>query len=327
MLPSNNSSNPRVAIIVPVYNVEAYIAECLKSLKNQTYEDITFIIVNDGTKDNSANIIKSTIKSDGRFVLLEQENKGLCSARNLGIEYICNHPELKIEYISFVDSDDYISLDYAERLATALTTSNADCALCAYHPFTKHKTQTKFKQLFARTMTSEEYAAHYFQIDENLNPVPADPFTSLFLNNRMFRWTTVSHLRFNERLRACEDQDYNIRSLPTIKSATLVPFYGFFYRKRASSLSNDSTVKSQDLLAYECLFSDKTQFSQLIQRGIERNYIKQMFQFTMSNIANFGNTHQRKDLLEDITRRIEKINISNLDKITQKKQQFLPETD
>ena len=94
----------KVSVIVPVYNVEDYIEKCLNSLVNQTLEDIEIIIVNDGSKDNSENIIKSFLsRYPQKIKYLKKENGGLSDARNYGLKYATG------EYISFVDSDDYIT--------------------------------------------------------------------------------------------------------------------------------------------------------------------------------------------------------------------------
>ena len=95
---------PKVSVIVPVYNVEKYLKQCLDSIVNQTYKNLEIIIVNDGTKDNSMKIVEEYLQ-DKRIKVINKENGGLSSARNRGIE------EATGEYISFVDSDDYIDLN------------------------------------------------------------------------------------------------------------------------------------------------------------------------------------------------------------------------
>ena len=89
-----------ISVIVPVYNVEEYLEECLESIKRQTYTDIEVILVNDGSTDRSKEICERYCEKDSRFKLVNQENKGLSGARNRGML------ESKGEFISFVDSDD-----------------------------------------------------------------------------------------------------------------------------------------------------------------------------------------------------------------------------
>lgn len=92
---------PKVSVIVPFYNVEGYIEKCLETLVNQTLQDIEIILVNDGSKDRSVNIVKKFQRNyPEKIVYLEKENGGLSDARNYAIPYA------KGEYIAFLDSDD-----------------------------------------------------------------------------------------------------------------------------------------------------------------------------------------------------------------------------
>ena len=99
-----------ISVIVPVYNVEEYLEECLESIKRQTYTDIEVILVNDGSIDRSKEICERYCEKDSRFKLVSQENKGQSVARNLGMA------ESKGEFISFVDSDDVLKEDMLEQL-------------------------------------------------------------------------------------------------------------------------------------------------------------------------------------------------------------------
>lgn len=98
--------NPLISVIVPVYNVEDYVAECLESIIDQSYQNLEIIIVNDGAEDGSAEICREYTARDNRIVFLEKENGGLSSARNFGLDHATG------DYISFVDSDDFIHEDY-----------------------------------------------------------------------------------------------------------------------------------------------------------------------------------------------------------------------
>ena len=91
----------KVSVIIPVYNVEKYIRQCLESVTNQTLKDIEIIVVNDGTKDNSMKIVEEYL-SDERMKIINKENGGLSSARNAGIK------ATQGKYICFIDSDDFI---------------------------------------------------------------------------------------------------------------------------------------------------------------------------------------------------------------------------
>ena len=99
-----------ISVIVPIYNVAPYLAQCLDSLQRQTYSDMQVVLVNDGSTDDSPAIAHRYVQQDKRFILVNQANGGLSAARNTGLEHA------KGEYVTFVDSDDYIDDDYLATL-------------------------------------------------------------------------------------------------------------------------------------------------------------------------------------------------------------------
>ena len=117
---------PLISVIVPVYNVEKYIGKCLESICCQTYSNLEIIVVNDGSTDNSRQIVLQWTEKDKRIVFLEQQNSGVSVARNLGIE------KAHGEYIAFVDSDDYIADNMYMELYHLLKKSNCNMVVCGY---------------------------------------------------------------------------------------------------------------------------------------------------------------------------------------------------
>lgn len=116
----------KVSVIVPVYNVEKYLNRCLNSLVKQTLKDIEIIVVNDGSPDNSSDIILKYVKKYKNVVYYNKENGGLSDARNFGIEHANG------EYIAFVDSDDYVDKDMLKKLYNKASSSNFDIVCCNF---------------------------------------------------------------------------------------------------------------------------------------------------------------------------------------------------
>ena len=110
----------KYSIIVPIYNVEEYLEECIESLINQTYTNIEIVLVNDGTKDNSGKICEKYAKKDPRIKYIIKKNGGLSSARNEGLKHITG------DYIIFVDSDDYVSTKLCEIINKIIVEEKAD---------------------------------------------------------------------------------------------------------------------------------------------------------------------------------------------------------
>ena len=121
--------NELISIIVPIYNVEKYLRQCLDSIMNQTYRNCECLLIHDGSSDNSEDICREYVSKDSRFRYFEKENGGVSSARNLGIEHS------KGEYITFIDSDDWVDSDYLEVLYNSLVDERADIAISTYKQF------------------------------------------------------------------------------------------------------------------------------------------------------------------------------------------------
>ena len=114
-----------ISVIIPVYGVEKYIHQCLDSIINQSYKNLEIIVINDGTRDRSDEIAKEYAQKDSRIRIYDYENGGLSVARNRGLDLA------KGDYISFVDSDDWLHPDFYMKLAGALETNDADIAKCS----------------------------------------------------------------------------------------------------------------------------------------------------------------------------------------------------
>lgn len=118
-----------VSIIVPCYNVAAYLDQCMESLTGQSMEDIEIICVNDGSSDRTAEILREWRNRDRRVRIIDQKNSGVSAARNSGMEAAAG------TYIGFVDPDDMVERNMFQRLFTAAAEKDADVAVCGYHEF------------------------------------------------------------------------------------------------------------------------------------------------------------------------------------------------
>lgn len=113
-----------VSIIVPIYNTEQYLDECIKSMVEQTYRNLEIILIDDGSGDKSGNICKAWAEKDERIRYIYQENRGVGAARNRGLQ------EAHGEYLSFVDADDMICETFCRQMADILLSKNADIVYC-----------------------------------------------------------------------------------------------------------------------------------------------------------------------------------------------------
>lgn len=221
-----------ISVIVPVYNVEEYLEECLESIKRQTYTDIEVILVNDGSTDRSKEICERYCEKDSRFKLVNQENKGLSGARNRGML------ESKGEFISFVDSDDVLKEDMLEQLMKQMTSEDIDIVECWY---TNEKQELE--------LSTPKNVKTIFQGDskEALVSLCKDNIVRLNAVAKLFRRQVIVNFPFLEGL-FYEDVYGGIGILKHIRKMVKINYIGYYYRVRQGSIMNrEFNIKNLDL--------------------------------------------------------------------------------
>lgn len=141
------NEQPLISIIVPVYNVEQYLAQCLDSILNQTYQNIEIICVNDGSSDNSLEILYEYTKHDLRVKVINKENRGVSEARNSGLKISDG------DLLMFVDADDWIEADTCEKAVTAMNNHQADVVMWSY--VSEYGNASNLKEIFKQDCTFE----------------------------------------------------------------------------------------------------------------------------------------------------------------------------
>lgn len=148
---SQKNQSTKVSVIVPAYNVEKYIEKCIMSILGQTYSNLELIVVNDGSLDQTPQIIDTLAARDSRLVVIHKENGGVSAARNSGMN-ACSG-----EYVAFVDGDDYLAPDYLEYMLWLAEQTNADFCL-SRNSFT-HKGEAQVKNDWVEVLSPEDATA------------------------------------------------------------------------------------------------------------------------------------------------------------------------
>ena len=215
----------KISVIVPVYNVQKYIDNCLKSLVTQTIKDIEIIIVNDGSEDNSEKIIEKYVrKYPSKIKYFEKENGGLSSARNYGLEYATG------EYIAFLDSDDYVDCKMYEEMYNLAKKENADMVECDFIWEWKYG-----KKVF------DKRKKHKNKTDMMKRP-------RVVAWNKIYKREILNKykIRFPEGL-IYEDIEFFYKLLPYLNKISYINKYFVHYTQREDSLSNRQTTKIEDI--------------------------------------------------------------------------------
>lgn len=214
---------PLITIIIPVYNVEKYLKDCLDSVINQTYKNFEVICVNDGSTDNCPEILKRYQEKDSRFNVITQTNKGLAAARNAALEYING------EYFYYLDSDDYIHPQTLELLYNAIKDGDFDLASCGFGKTTKMYKDNNFVNVDSRVE---------FEIIQN----PLERFTRLKSGISPSVWTNLyktekfKDIRFAEGYE-WEDVFYTVQCFHRISQLKYLDLKLYQYRKNPDSIS------------------------------------------------------------------------------------------
>ena len=232
---AENYEGPKISVIVPVYNVEEYLDECLDSIINQTLKDIEIICVNDGSTDNSLSILESYEKLDERIKVLSKENGGQSSARNLGME------NSKGDFIYFADSDDYLELNALEKLYHISSLLDLDILI--------------FKQLIFEDETYEKFTSDYYQMSF-LKPYMGKIFDintfgeeildiAVSPPSKLFKRSLISSIKFPEGL-IFEDNLFFAEAMLKAKRVSFLDKHFYNRRIRNDSTTTNKTIKFAD---------------------------------------------------------------------------------
>ena len=211
----------KVSVIVPVYNVEKYLNKCLDSLVNQTLNDIEIIIVNDGSPDNSQNIIDEYVKRYPKLVnSFIKENGGQGSARNLGLDHATG------EYISFVDSDDWLDLNTLEEMYNLAHQNKSDIVVCDMIDHYEDGSSKEFN--------CTKYTSVY-----EVTPSAC---------NKIFKRSIIGNIRF---LNGEWYEDFNFTTkllMLDVKIDTISKCFYHCHARRISTMNNNNSLKNLDII-------------------------------------------------------------------------------
>ena len=229
---------PKISVIIPVYNVEDYLRQCLDSVINQTLDDIEIICVNDGSTDSSPDILEEYSRKDSRIRIISQENMGLSGARNTGMKYI------KGEYVYFLDSDDYIELDALNQMYNISKNNSLDMLMfktCSFDDVSgKNYTTPYFEMEFLEEMVKDNVFS-YRDLGEKMYDL------AVAVHGVVFKSDLVSDIRFPQGL-IFEDNPFFTEALFRAKKVMFYRHYLHHYRTRSDSLSNAGSRNFSDII-------------------------------------------------------------------------------
>ena len=239
-----------ISIVIPVYNAEKYLEQCLNSIKNQTYKNFEVILVNDGSDDNSENICKSFSEEDARFKYFTKSNGGASSARNFGLDNVTG------DYITFIDADDWVDENHLEVLINNIKDNNSDMAISSIKKFDM---SNNFH--FRMYSNQEKYLLNFGKMskDELLVKLPKLILASNSYKiavSKLFKKELVTDVRFDESIVYGEDLEFFFKIYNNINSISYIDEVTYVYRlhdERSSSKFGQLHME-QELAIYKKMY-------------------------------------------------------------------------
>lgn len=240
----------KISVIVPVYNVAEYLRKCVNSILENSYRELEVILIDDGSTDNSGDLCNELAIEDHRIIVIHKTNGGLSSARNAGLEIASG------EYISFVDSDDYIEVDMYEKMIKRALEEDADIIQCGVYRIDESGN-------LSTTFYTEDWhckrnmVLEYFYVFQKI-PV--------MVCNKLFRASLIGNKRFVEG-RNNEDNMFMVDILPDVSNMVSLSEQLYYYLIRTSSITrgNFTEKKFDSIYAYKYMIK-KT-------KDIEQRYL------------------------------------------------------
>lgn len=269
---------PKVSVIVPFYNVEGYIEKCLETLVNQTLQEIEIILVNDGSKDRSINIVKKFLANyPEKIVYLEKENGGLSDARNYAIPYA------KGEYIAFLDSDDYVEKDMYEKMYELAKKENSDMVECDFYWVYPDKVK-------------EDIGEIYKGKKDMLKKVRVVAWNKLIKREILEK----TKIEFPKGYRY-EDVEFTYKLIPHLEKISFLKKPCIHYIQREGSISNSQNERTKeifDVLQHVIDYYKKNNIYDEYKTELEYIYVRYAFCSSLLRIVKIQDNKLEEELLK-----------------------------
>ncbi len=229
-----------ISIIIPVYNVSQYLDECLKSVSAQTYTDWECILIDDGSTDNSGDICDRWCVKDPRFRVIHQANAGVSAARNKGIDLAQG------DYITFIDSDDWVDDDYLDLLHASLHTSHADLCIVGLEQHKANGNVIQFSPMENISFRIAEESSDSF-VDLAKKYLLFGPVSKLYSK----RILSKNNIRFNKTISYGEDLVFNFQYLEKVNTISCNKSTPYHYRIYVDSSLSKKIRVNQFVIDYQ----------------------------------------------------------------------------
>lgn len=292
-----------ISVIIPVYNVEMYLDKCLNSITHQLYTNLEIILIDDGSTDNSGIICDNWSQKDSRIKVIHKKNEGAGKARNIGLD------NAQGDYVAFVDSDDYISIEMYEKLVNIFNRDESiDIVECDFVTFDKDEVD------FKKINDIDEAKYKIYTTEEALGENIKDKKFRQLIWNKLYRRNVIKNIRFPID-KKIDDEFWTYHVLGNAKKLALTNIKCYAYRQQANSVMHSISIDRR-------------------MEGLEARYIRHLYlkdnypsleytsyinlcnmaiylgQFVLRNV----DKHEQKNFFLLLNELVKKVNVSNKNK-------------
>ena len=251
--------NQKVSIIIPIYNVNEYLRRCLDTVINQTYRNIEIILINDGSTDNSLEIINEYKNKDNRIIVIDKKNTGASDSRNIGMSIATG------DYISFVDSDDWLEIEMISKMVEQMEKNNVEAVRCNYYRNFDNDTQ-KIGFNYDDSIKNTELKNN--KIIELVLPQVLSGRMPSYMWLLLIKKEAIYKVKpFNVNLSMMEDTIFFVDLLLNLKSIYIYdcPLYHYYLNKNSVSKSINNYLRN---------LNNVLEVNKLMQNMLENKYEK-----------------------------------------------------
>ncbi len=268
---------PLISVIVPIYNTELYLGKCIQSIIKQTYSELEILLINDGSIDHSLDICYNFAKKDNRIRVFTKKNTGVSNTRNLGIQ------KSKGEYILFIDSDDFIDIDYISKMYQEIEKNDYEMIISGM----------TFCDVQEKIIKKELYKINNQEL--LLDEIMEDVINTLYFCSAcktLIKKSLIDHhhIRFNEQLSFGEDFMFSYQLLKASKKIGYLSDTGYYYRQNNMSLTHETNIEK--IKKYFC--DSLIVFSQFDDSVLVANRIYTKLNITIRKLASIDQINYKK---------------------------------
>lgn len=280
----------KVAFIIPTFNAEKHISQCLDSILNQDYSNFIVIIINDGSTDSTSALLSLYKKKDSRIIVIDQNNQGQSAARNVGLNLALKDND--ISYISFVDSDDYIDPCFLSAHICSLIKNHADVSICGY---TATNDACKEKKFYPEKLISQN---DFIKMIFSYGEWESTHGCGGMVWKQLYKAEAIRDIRFTENKDTVEDEIFCLKVAKSVPRFVYIPKILYHYRFVPDSLSHQQNFHKRLTNGRKICFDLSRPLSQDVRMIVFSKFLEAYLNVIKNSEPQYDMSLYKKDVID-----------------------------